>query len=71
MLLGLALVVVIGVDWVRNVTLGVCGEAGGLICDALFADIVICCTCCFKFAVELRKFFDWINDASAVSDLSK
>ena len=41
MLLGPALVDEMGVDWVRNVTLGVCGEVDGLLCGASFADMLI------------------------------
>ena len=40
-LLGPALVDEMGVDWVRNVTLGVCGEVDGLFCGASFADMLI------------------------------
>ena len=40
-LLGPALVDEMGVDWVRNVTLGVCGEVGGLFCGASFADMLM------------------------------
>ena len=40
-LLGPALVDEMGVDWVRNVTLGVCGEVGGLFCGASFVEFAM------------------------------
>ena len=71
-LLGPALVVEMGVDRVRNVTLWVCGEVGGLLCDASFADILIWSICCFELAIKWQlEFCDWIRDVSVVSDLSK
>ena len=64
-LMGPALVVCIGVDWVRNVTVGVCGEVGVLLCDASVTDLLMWSICCFEFATELQgEFCDWIRDAS-------
>ena len=68
-LLGPALVDEMGVDWVRNVTLGVCGEVGGLFCGASFADILMWSICCVELAIKWHlEFCDWIRDASVVSD---
>ena len=41
----------------RNVTLGVCGEMGGLLCDASFADILIWSICCVGLAIKWQLEF--------------